>query len=112
MLEIVHRMFLTRPTAKIEALARQVAEVSLDEVACLVASRIEEMTLSEARGYVRARSAAVVRRQTRLAVNRHPQATVEWQTAIVRAATDKIIPQVLRKVGVGVPRLSPQRLAA
>jgi len=112
MLEAVVRIFLTEPTTKIEALARQVAEGCVEDVAQLVAGRVEDMTLSEARGYVRARSAAIVRRHTRLAIVRLPHAVQAWSTGIVRSATERIIPQVLRQTGVGVPRRLTPPLAA
>ncbi len=112
MLETVVRIFRTEPTAKIEALARQVAEGCVEDVTRLVAGRVEDMTLSEARGYVRARSAAIVRRHTRLAIVRHPQAAQAWTSGVVRAATERIIPQVLRQSGVGVPRRLSPPLAA
>ena len=112
MLKAVASIFRSNPTARIEALARQVAEVCVEDVARLVAGYVENMTLSEARGYVRARSGSIVRRHTRLAIGRHPQALQAWSPGIVRAATERIIPQVLRQTGVGVPRRVNTPLAA
>ena len=112
MLEAVAKIFRTKSTAKIEALARQVVDASVADVAQLVAGRVEAMTLSEARGYVRARSAGIVRQQTRMAISRHPHALPEWSAAIVRTATERIVPQVLRQSSVGVPRRITPPLAA
>jgi hypothetical protein len=112
MLEAVGRLLRIQPAAKTEALVRQVVEASLQDVARLVARRVEDMTLSEARGFVRARSAAVVRRQARIVLSRLPQARAEWHASIVHLATERIIPQVLRQTGVGVPRRVTAPLAA
>ena len=112
MLEAVAKIFRSEPSAKVEAFARQVADESVQDVAQLVANQMEGMTLSEARGYVRARSAQIVRRQTRLAVNRHPNATPDWSASIVRTATERLVPLVLRQTGVGIPRRVDTRAVA
>lgn len=112
MLEAVASFFRTKPTARIETLARQVAEACVADITPLVAGGVEDMSLSEARGYVRARSAAIVRRHTRLAICRSPQAVQDWSPGIVRSATEQIIPLVLRQTGVGVPRHVARPLAA
>ncbi len=104
MLGTVARMFRSQQSARIEALARQVADDSIADVAALVAFRVASMSLSEARGFIRARSAQIVRRSTRLAINRHPAATSDWTAAIIRSATERLIPLVLRHAQVGVPR--------
>ena len=104
MLEAVAKVFRSEPSAKVEAFARQVVDESVADVAQLVAKQMEGMTLSEARGYVRARSAQIVRRQTRLAIHRHPHAAPDWSASIVRTATERLVPLVLRQTGVGIPR--------
>jgi len=79
MLSSIARLFRsTVPSGAIDALVRQVAELSLEGVVERVSARIDEMTLSEARGYVRARAAHVVRRQTRQAISQHQEATEDW----------------------------------
>ena len=104
MLEAVAKMFRSRPSAKMEAFVRQVADESVADVAQLVANHMEGMTLSEARGYVRARSAQIVRRRTRLAINRNPNAAPNWSALIVRRATERLVPFVLRQTSFGIPR--------
>lgn len=112
MLEAVAKVFRPEPSVKVEAFARQVVDESVEDVAQLVANQMEGMTLSEARGYVRARSAQIVRKQTRLAVNRHPDAAPDWSASIIRTATERLIPLVLRQTGVGIPRRADTRAAA
>lgn len=102
----------TLPSGVMDTLVRQVAELSLESVVERVAARIDEMTLSEARGYVRARAAQVVRRQTRQAISQYQEATEDWPRAIVPAATERLVPLVLRQTGVGVPRRNLTRKAA
>ena len=97
-------------SAELESLLSQVVEASLPAILDRVAGRVEHMSLSEARGYVRARAAQVVRRQTNLSITRHEAATVAWRAAISGQATERLIPQVLRLASVGVP--SRDRLAA
>jgi hypothetical protein len=112
MLEAVAKIFRSQPSAKINAITRQVVDDSVADVAQLVANRMEGMMLSEARGYVRARSAQVVRRQTRLVLHRHPIASADWSASIIRSATERLVPLVLRQTGVGVPRVASSRAAA
>jgi len=100
------------PAAKADALARQVVEASLSAATELVAEQTSEMTLSEARGYVRARCGRIVRRQTRLAINRHPDANSTWTNTVVRIATERLVPLVLRESKVGVPRSTQLPAAA
>ncbi len=113
MFSSIARLFRsTMPSGAIDALVRQIAELSLEGVVERVSDRIDEMTLSEARGYVRARAAHVVRRQTRQAISQHQEATEDWSEAIVPAATERLVPLVLRQTGVGVPRRNLMRKAA
>ncbi|MCA9230828.1 MAG: hypothetical protein KDA57_09260 [Planctomycetales bacterium] len=100
------------PAGAIEALIRQVAELSIEGVCEKVSARIDDMTLSEARGYVRARAAQVVQRQTRLVLLQHREAQSDWAVQIVPAATERLIPLVIRQAGVGVPRPIELRKAA
>ena len=106
------KLFGKASSGVIDAMVRQVAELSVECVCQRVATRVEEMTLSEARGYVRARAAQVVSRQARLAISRQPEVDVAWTSAIVRAATEQIVPLVLRQARVDVPRRIEARIAA
>jgi hypothetical protein len=112
MLEVVAKIFRSQPSATLDVIARQVVDDSVEDVAQLVANRMEGMTLSEARGYVRARSAQIVRRQTRLAVHRHPTAAPDWSASIIPTATERLVPLVLRQSGVGIPRVASSQVAA
>jgi len=100
----IAKLFGTAPSATIDALVRQVAELSLEGVVERVATRIDDMTFSEARGYIRARAALVVRRQTSQAISQYQGVTDDWAEAIIPAATERIVPLVLRQRSVGVPR--------
>jgi len=112
MLAGIAKLFSSAPSAAIDALVRQVAELSLDDVVERVASRIDDMTFSEARGYVRARAAIVVRQQTSRAISQSQGASDDWAGTIVPAATERIVPLVLRQRGVGIPRLKLVQKAA
>jgi len=113
MLDALTKLFAPAPTGKIDALARQVAELSVENVCQLVSAQVEAMSFSEARGYVRARARRVVRRHTALAITRQPGAEPSWADAIVGLAVERLVPVVLRQTGVGVPKMAaPIRLAA
>jgi hypothetical protein len=100
---------LNQPSAEVvESIVRQVAEQSVAGVCERVEARVVEMTLPEARGYVRARAAEIVRRQTRATITRHPGSVQDMAEVIVQAATERLVPVVLRQTNVGVPR--PQEL--
>ena len=102
MIKHLAQLLSVASTGRRDALSRQVADLSLDSVCQLVGDRIKHMTFSEARGYVRARASRVVRKQARLAINRHPGADEAWLDSITRNATERIVPLVLRQTGVGV----------
>ncbi len=92
------------PTGIIESLAHQVTELSLEDVIKRVSDQIDNMTLSEARGYVRARASQVVRIQTRRVLSQHGEASEDWANLIIPSATEHLIPLVIRQTGVGLPR--------
>ena len=101
--------FQNSPRAsRLEPLVRQVVESSLPGVLQRVADHTDGMSLSEARGYVRARAAQVVKRQTRLAIMGQPEAQDSWKASIVRQATERLVPHVLRQAAVGVPAALPR----
>ena len=113
MINQLAKLLTSNSTGRMEALARQVADLSLEGVCLLVGDRIDKMSFSEARGYVRARAARVVRKQARLVISRNPGTNEAWLDPITRSATERIVPLVLRQTGVGVPKSAlPARMAA
>ena len=82
----------------------QMAEQSLAEVCHQVDGRLHGMSLAEARGYVRARATQIVMRQARLAIANSTDVEFTAMPSIVRQATERLIPQVVRKVYVGAQR--------
>lgn len=93
-------------SAQIDALSRQVADLSVEDVCSAVRGQIEAMTFSEARGYVRARAARVVRKRTRQVISTQASVRPELVAEITRTATERIVPLVLRQTGVGVPTVT------
>ncbi len=114
MINIIASLFRAASPGQIEALSRQVAELSLESVCQLVGNQVEFMTFSEARGYVRARASRIVRKQSVLVLHRQPGTDPAWLDAVAGAATERLVPVVLRQTGVGVPKLpkTALRLAA
>ncbi len=93
-----------------EPLVRQIAEQSLAEVCHQVDGRMTGMSLAEARGYVRARATQVIMRQARLAIANSADVEFTAMATVVRQATERLIPQVIRKSFVAAQRVP--RIAA
>ena len=110
MINTIAKLLGAAPTSQIDALARLVADVSLESVCQLVSGHVESMTFSEARGYVRARAGSLVRKQARVAINCQPGAEEAWIDAIAHGATEQIVPLVLRQTGVGMPKAATTKL--
>ena len=81
---------------KIDSLATQVAETSVEGVRPRIVGCMAAMTTSEARGFVRARAAQEIRRQTRILLARQQKTGTDWEARVVRRATEKVILFVLR----------------
>jgi len=81
---------------KIESLASQVAKISVEGVHFRIVGCLAAMTTSEARGFIRARAAQEIRRQARILLSHQQNSGSDWETRIVRCATEKVIPLVLR----------------
>lgn len=82
----------------------RVVEQSLAEVCNLVEGRLQGMTLAEARGFVRARATQVVMREARLAIANSADRDFTSLADVARRATERLIPQVIRKMYVGAQR--------
>ena len=112
MIAEIAKLFGVTSSRKVEALIKQVADASIAPVCERLAEEMDAMSLPEARGYIRARAARVVRRETRIAINRLPKTEVVCSEVIIRSATEKLVPLVLRQLSVGVPRSSSLPMAA
>ncbi len=112
MLNLIAMLFKTTPAAKVEVVARQVVDSSLASATQLVAADLAEMSLSEARGFIRARCGRLLRRHTRMAINNHAEADICWTPQVLRMATERLIPVVLRESRVGMPRQLGLKMAA
>ncbi len=128
MIQTIAKLLSAAPTKQIDALSRQVADLSMEGVCQLVSGPIQSMTFSEARGYVRARAGRIVQKKALQVLNQHSATQTRatqnratesaWVDDVVHAATEQLVPLVLRQVGLGVPkaatklRLAKLRLAA
>ena len=81
---------------KIESIAMQVAETSTEKIRLRTVGCTAAMTTSETRGFIRARAGHEIRRQTRIFLSRQQSAGSDWETRVIRLATEKVIPLVLR----------------
>lgn len=81
---------------KIETFAIQVADTSVQTIRLRIVGCIVAMTTSEARGFIRARAGHEIRRQTRISLSRQRAVGSDWEARVVRLATEKVIPLVLR----------------
>lgn len=98
----------------IDALVRRVTECSVEPVSRLVADHVQNMSICEARGYVRARAAAEIRRQARLAFANQPGIDRSWEPLVVFRAAERVGPLALRHLAASRARQTdaPQRRAA
>jgi hypothetical protein len=97
---------------EIEEHARQLAKLSVDGVRQRVESRISSMTTSEIRGFIRALAAHVVRRQNRIRLAGRRSLPSNWQAAVIRKATDRLVPMVMHELSKTKPSPLHQRPAA
>jgi hypothetical protein len=84
-----------------EQLVRQISEQSLAAVIEQAQGRLVGMTVAEARGYVRAKATQIVLRETRLAIANSTEVEFCDMATIARQATERLIPQVIRKAHSG-----------
>ena len=103
---------ISSPGINLDPIVRQVTESCVSEVLDQVVGRIEGMSFSEARGYLRARSTKIVIRQTRVATAALGALTPDQWELIVHRATERLVPQVIRQARVGVPATNTLRMPA
>jgi hypothetical protein len=82
----------------LDTLVRRIADASVEAICELVGDRIESMSLCEARGYVRARAAGEIRRQSHLAFSQQPGVDAAWEPLVVLRATEYVAPLALRQL--------------
>ena len=112
MLNSIAMLFNATPATKVDAVARQVVDTCLANATQLVARELAGMSLSEARGFIRARCGRLLRRHTRMAIHNHPEASPQWAPQVLLLATERLIPVVLRESRVGMPRQLELKSAA
>ena len=93
-----HFAVAARRRRTLDALVLRIAESSVEAICQLVSERIQMMSVCEARGYVRARAAAEIRRQARLAFAQQPGVDPAWEPLVVLRATERAAPLALRQV--------------
>ncbi|MCA9236573.1 MAG: hypothetical protein KDA44_13950 [Planctomycetales bacterium] len=98
MVDVLLSFFQGPSQRRMDAIVRQVADLSLDGVADAVEGRTEGMSLCETRGYIRARATVEIRRQARIVLQRHPGADLAWEAEVVARAADRVAPLVLRRL--------------
>ena len=111
---MIHRMSLmhaSRRERRLEAVARLVAEQSVDAVVAVVSDRIAGMSLCEARGYIRARATAELRRRTRLSLRSIPESEDAWVAEIVARSSDRLGPIALRRCAASRGENAAERIA-
>ncbi len=98
--------------ATFDALVRYVVEASVERVAAAVATPVVNMSLCEARGYIRGRSGLEIRRQARQAVARRADVPAAWEYHVAVAAAERIAPLVIRRLAAASPAEHRVRRAA
>jgi hypothetical protein len=91
---LLQLLSLWRSTERLTEIAQRVAERSQREVAQRVAGRTAGMSAAERRGYIRARSAAVIQRESDVALAENRQLRAADRAALVELATNAVIAAV------------------
>jgi hypothetical protein len=81
---------LWRPTERLAETARQIADRSRQEVSQRVAGATSGMSAAERRGYIRARSAAVIHREVDQAMLQQPSLRAADRPALLQLATEAV----------------------
>ena len=92
----IQRLLPNRVNKAVEQAARDVATKSQPVVSERLRAAVSTMSLSEARGYVRAKAGAPVRKATEHAVQQAPLLTAELFDRVARVATEKVVHCIVR----------------
>ena len=106
MIQRLLKSLTANPIRQADVFAVKIAEQSANQVLARVAGRTDCMTLCETRGYIRARAASEIRRQTRIAMSDR-SADAGLTALVIRRSTERIVPLVLRRLAA-----PPQSAAA
>jgi len=98
-----------RMTRQLQRLAVQVAERSLDGVRHRLNPSANSMTPAEARGYVRAKAAAVVTREVDLVLSVEGRIPAWGRGELLRQATNHVVLQIGREL-VSLPPAQVRRM--
>jgi hypothetical protein len=94
-MEILNLISRLRGDARIAQLAEEVADKSMSPVRERVEDQIAFLGVSEARGYIRARSAAVVRPMVDSLIAVHADVKPAWRSQLVERAADEVARRLL-----------------
>jgi hypothetical protein len=97
MMGLLQLTTLWRPSERLAEIARQIAERSQPEVSQRVSGGTAGMSAPERRGYIRARSAAVIHREVDRAMLQQPILRAADRPALLQLATDAVITAVACK---------------
>jgi hypothetical protein len=104
---MLERLFARLPWRReraLDAAAREIADLCLDEVCRAVSERVFRMGLGEARGYIRARSMPQVRRHSPAVLNKLADLPAGWEPLVLSRAADCVAPLALRRITARRPQ--------
>jgi hypothetical protein len=101
-----------RGDARIADLAQEIADQSIEAVRDRVDGRISALGMAEARGYIRARSAAVVRPAVEAILRSSSDLKPAWRSQLVEKATEEVVRRLLWEEMGRRREAAPQRRAA
>jgi hypothetical protein len=94
-MEILNLITRLRGDARIAELAEEIADRSTSLVQERVADRLSLLGVAEARGYIRARSAAVVRPMVDSLIAVHADVKPAWRSQLVERASEEVARRLL-----------------
>ena len=91
---LLQLLSIWRPSDRLAEIATQIAGRSQDAVAERVSGRTAGMSAAERRGYIRARSAAVIHREVDKTMLQQPHLQADDRTALLQMATETVVTAV------------------
>ncbi|MBW3600618.1 MAG: hypothetical protein KY475_25560 [Planctomycetes bacterium] len=90
-MELLNIIAHVRGDARLADLAEEIADRSLDDVRSRVAGRLASLGISEARGYIRSRSAAAVRPHAAAVMKAAGDVRPAWRPQLMEKATEEVV---------------------
>ncbi len=111
-MELLNLIAHLRGDSRIADLAEEIADRSMEGVRARVVGRLASLGMAEVRGYVRARSAAVIRPQVEEVMKSAEDVRPAWRPQLIEKATEEVARRIVWEEMGRRRHATPQRRAA